>query len=455
MAPFLQHWKEDTEPWYVAIGVANLIMGTSSVLIPLMVVHVLHGSVATVGLLASLASLVGVVGSLVWGRLSDAAHRRKPFVLLSFTAVGLSFAGIALSHSLGMLLLHNMVLNFFWVANAAVTVLIVIENKQKSLWERRIGQLNQIGALGWAAGLVLGSVALAGMSLRLSEETSTRVLFMILAAGAACATFLSLRWIPHPSPRFAERRFFGTILAMGNFLVERARFAPYHLYHYLNLRRLPNLLWNEEGLRRETKRFLLATLLAFTAMGFFAVPLPILLSERFGLAPSMVFAYFIVSSVTTAAAYPFASRRIHHTGNKAVHMGALAIRFVLFVATAAFLALSTTPPPPFLIVLFFLLLGGTWSFFQLSGVALASHLAKPRFRGQVLGLYNAFAGVGTIVAGVGSGYLATYGGYQSTFAASAFLIALCLVILYPLPAPSPSSTNTEDAPSIPVNHDRQ
>jgi len=118
MRALIGKWRRETEPWYGAIGLANLVVGTSSILIPLMIVQVLHGTVENVGLISSLASLMGVIGSLVWGRLSDAAHRRKVFVVMSYTMVAASFVGIAFAQSLTSIVLLNMILNLFWVANA-------------------------------------------------------------------------------------------------------------------------------------------------------------------------------------------------------------------------------------------------------------------------------------------------------------------------------------------------
>ena len=436
MCVSIRRWWQEAEPWYTATGLANMTMGTSSILIPLMIAQVLNHSVADLGILASLVSLVGVIGSLIWGRLSDAAHRRKPFIVMSFAGVSLGFAGIALAQSFTTVLLLNMMLNFFWVANAAVTILIVIENKEESRWEGKIGHLNQIGALGWVAGLVFGSLALAAASRFIGESAAIRILFAILSLGAAGASFLAVRFVPRTTPKFTQRRFRGRIVALGNFLVERGRFSPYHLYHRFNPRRLPALLWGEGGLRSETKQFLVATLLAFIAVGFFAVPIPLLLSQRFGLPSSTVFLYFVVLNSGVVLAYPLAARRIKQAGNKAVQQGALAVRLLIFIAAALYLTVSEAVPSVLVLVLFFLAIGGTWSFFQLSGVTLASRLAKPQYRGQTLGLYNAIAGVGMIIAGVTSGFLSEYIGYQATFAASAVFIAASLLVLHRLPVPT-------------------
>jgi len=435
MRGLVKKWRRETEPWYGAIGLANLIVGTSSILIPLMVAQVLHGTVENVGLISSMASLMGVVGSLVWGRLSDVAHRRKVFVVMSYAMVAASFAGIAFARSLMSIVLLNMVLNLFWVANASVTVLLVIENRDESVWEGRIGHLNQLGTIGWVSGLIFGSVVLAVASPHIGEATAIRSVFGILALGGLVAAILAYRLIPRTRPRFVKRRFRGMIVALGNFIVERARFAPYHLYHRFNPRRLPALFWGEGGLRGETKRFLLATLLAFTAFGFFFVPLPLLLADRFGFASSTVFSYFVVLNGAIVVAYPLAARRIKKVGNKSVQAGALFARVLLFTIGGGFLLVSPTAPSRFVLSLFFLAVGVSWSFFQLSGVALASRLARPEYRGQALGLYNAVAGLGTILAGVASGIIAGRFGYAATMFTSAGLVATSLAVMSCLPVP--------------------
>jgi len=426
-------WINEVEPWYSAVALANLTMGTSSVLLPLMISKVLHNSVAHLGYLSSLVSLMGVIGSLIWGRLSDSAHRRKPFVVLSFVAVSIGFVAVAFAPSFNSLLLINMIVNFFWVANISVTVLIVIENRETLEWERKISRLNQIAAIGWVAGLVFGSFALACATHFLEEPTAIRALFAILSLGSAGAVLLSLQLIPRTIPRFTKRRFRGMVTALGNLLIERARFSPTHLYHRLHPRRLPALLWGKEGLRHETKLFILASGLAFASFGFVFIPLPLLMSEQFGFTSSIVFLYYMVHNGAIVLAYPYAERRIRKAGNKLIQLGAVAIRLILFAGAAIFLCLLPTRPPHALLVAFFILTGMSWSFFQLSGVAFASRLARPRNRGQVLGLYTASAGLGSIIAGVSSGYVAEYVGYWAVFAVAAVTLGLSATILYRLP----------------------
>ena len=431
----VRSWLSETEGWYAAVFLANLVMGTSSVLIPLSVSEVFGRSAGSLGFLASAASFAGLIGSLIWGRASDAVHRRKPFVVASYAASAASFVAISFSGSFDQLLGLNMFMNFFWVASAAVTVLLVIENRDQSTWEGKIGRLNQIGAIGWLSGLLLGSGLLTLAERILPETGAIRVLFLVSGMASMAAAFLAGRLIPRTRPVYTRRRFLGAALALGNLLIERARFAPFHIYHRFHPRRVIESLSHPDGFLPGTKRFLASTFVAFAALGMFGIPLPLLLVERFSLPASSVFLYFTIQQLGVIAAYPIAARRIKRRGNKRVQTGSLLIRALLFGGSALFLGLSRGAPPPWVMVPAFLVYGITWSFFQLSGVALTSRLAKRKNRGLALGAYNALAGAGWIVAGIGSGLLARSGGYELAFAGAAILLVLSLGILRTVPEP--------------------
>ncbi len=431
-----QHCK-DIEPWFVAVALANLAAGTASILIPLWISSRFNGSVGDVGILASLVSLVGVVGSLAWGRLSDAAQRRRMFMVGSYAMTGLSYVAMGFVGSYGQLVLWNMVQNLFWVANASVTVLLVIENKDKSQWEKKIGRLNQSGAVGWVAGLALGTLALVGGAGTIGEAATIRVLFATVGTLAIGAAVLALLYVPRTTPQFTQRRFRGIAPALGNFLFERARFSPFHLYHRFAPRRVwVSLHSGAEGFRPGTKRFLLTTLIAYVALGFIAIPLPLLLRERLGISSSGIFLYSLIQNIGVVVAYPWATRRIARRGTRGVHGVALAVRVALFGVAAIWLSGGGETVPMWILVPVFLVYGVSWAYFQLSGIALMSRVARAKNRGLALGLYNALAGVGWIVAGVGSGKLADGMGYQASTAVAAGLLLVALLALRTVPDPS-------------------
>jgi len=443
----LQTWWQDIERWYFAVGLANLVLGTASVLIPLSVAKVFGRSVGAVGLLAGLVSLVGVLGSLIWGRLSDSAHRRRPFIVLGYGIAGLCFLGISLAQTFTQLLILNMLLHFFWVANASVTVLLVIENCSESAWEKRIGHLNQIGALGWVLGLAVGSLWMQWMPAIFGELGAIRVLFWAMGLIGLVSSLLAMLMIQRTVPQFTQRLFRGMLLAMGNFVSERARFAPLHLYHRLHPRRVLALLTRSDGFRPGVKRFFLSTLISFVALGFFGIPLPLLLSQQFGLPTSSVFFFFLLQHAGIVLAYPLASRRIRRLGNRYVQMSALGLRVFLFGGFAAYLAFLGASPPLGVLIVAFVVYGISWSYFQLSGIALTSRLASKKNRGLALGLYNAIAGVGWILAGLGSGAVAERSGYPLTFAIASGLLVLSLLVLLFVPDPTAeeSDKQTDDA----------
>lgn len=415
------------EPWYAAFLMANLVMGTSSVLVPLKLDRVLELGPSQLGILSTLASAAAVLGSLFWGRLSDVAHRRKAFVVLSYVMVGAAHVGLAVSTSFVGMLIHNTLLSLFWIANASVAVLLVIERRESSVWEASISALNLSGASGWLLGLLAGGVGVGAALRALSERAGMHALFWALAGLAFFSAGLGAWLIPATEARFTRRSFRGLAVAIGNLLVEAWRFSPLHLYHRFSLRRLAEL-------RRETRIFLLASALAFAGIGFFAVPLALLLSQRLGFSPSLVFYGYVTLHGGIVLAYPFALQRIKRRGNRRVQMGALGARMLLFALGAG--ALGLVPQLPWSAAAPFLfLIGLTWSFFQLSGVALASRLAKPETRGLALGTYNAVAGASTTVAGVSSGYIAEHVGYHFTYTIAAALLFASVVVLWRLPDP--------------------
>jgi len=443
MGRALKTWWEQIEPWYFVVGLANVVLGASSVLIPLTVAKLLGRTAGSVGLLAAMVSLVGVIGSLIWGRLSDAAHRRKPFIVLGYAAVGLSFVGIAFAKSFQQLAILNMLLNFFWVANASVTVLIVIENREASDWEGKISQLNQLGAVGWVTGLALGGLWMQFASTFLGEFGAIRSLFGLMGVAGLAASLLAARYVPRTRPVFTERKFRGILLAMGSFISERARFSPLHLYHRLRPGRLIQLLRQPGGFRSGTKRFFISTLISYLGLGFFGIPLPLLLAQKLGLSSSIVFFLFMIQHAGIVLAYPFASRRIRRYGNRRVQISALRTRAMLFGGFAALVALpGLNLPLPWLVVAF-VIYGISWSYFQLSGIALTSRLAKEENRGLSLGVYNATAGLGWILAGLGSGICADTLGYAATFAIGVGLLCVSLIVLRFVPDPVPEFMHNE------------
>lgn len=426
----MRMWLQGFQRWYISLILANLVMGMSSVLIPLKISLVFHLDAQQLGLAAALGSLAAVVGSLIWGRLSDAAHRRKIFVIASYAMVGLAHIGLALTQSFAGLLIYNAALSFFWVANASVAVLLVIEGADQSLWESRIGSLNQSGAFGWLSGLVLGGTIIGAVLARTSVSTGISLLLGLLAVIAFIASGNAAVTIAPVVATFTRRRFRGIAIAEGNLLPEAWKFSPLHLYHRLSPSRL-------RFLSRRVRVFLLSTFLAFTGIAFFAVPLPLVLSQELGFSSTLVFFCYVALHSGVVITYPLAIRRVRRQGGERAHVGALLVRSALFVGAAAILW-TGTHIVWWTVLPFMALIGGTWAVFQLSGVALAARFAKPENRGLALGSYTAVAGISTSAAGICAGTVARNVGYHVSLLVSVLFLVAAAIGIALLRAPSES-----------------
>ncbi len=258
----IRSWWRGGESWFAAVGLANLVLGTSSILIPLALKAVLHRSVDSLGVLSSLVSLMGVIGSLAWGRLSDAAHRRKPFMVLSYAIPGACLLLMAFARTFEGLILLNMALNLFWVANGSVTVLVVIENRDSQDWETKIGHLNQVGALGWVFGLLLGSAALAMGGLLTDELTALRATFILIGAGGLAAAGLAARTVPAARAQEVQSSPPAPSVALGSALVDLALLGPIRRLDARRLGRRILRLGRIPELGPGARPFLLATVVA-------------------------------------------------------------------------------------------------------------------------------------------------------------------------------------------------
>jgi MFS family permease len=276
-----------------------------------------------------------------------------------------------------------------------------------------------------------------------------RATFALIGVGGLVAGVLAARSVPHTRAQEAEASSV-PVVPLGSALVDLVRLGPIRRLDAQRLGRQLRQLGQKRDLAPGTRRFLCASFVAYLGLGLFGIPLPLLLAERFMLPSSVVFLFFAIQNAAIVVAYPWASRRIQRSGNLRVQRGALAGRLALFAAAAVALAISKSVPPVPILVAAFIVYGITWATFQLSGTAITSRFARPETRGRALGLYNGLAGTGWILAGVGSGYLARWAGYEAAFAASAGCLIVALVILRWVPEP----TSDEPAPPASVSGDR-
>jgi len=435
------------ERWFYPFTLAFVASGGASLLLPLFAATVLGGSVGQIGLMAALASLAGVPFAVVWGRLSDRLERRKPFVVLAFIGAGLALLAMGFSQSMRQLILLNMAMNAVWVAASAVSTLLVIEGVDRSRWESRIGRFNRYTGAGWVGGLALG--ALWNLLARKMPGSGLREMFYFLAVLDLVAAYLIQRWLRERIEvyHYKRRRFRGLIVEWGNMLVERFRYAPFHLYHLFQPGRLRKLLRGREQLDPALARYFCCVVLIFMGFATFFVPLPVFLRQVLGLDNAVVYAVWMVHPLVSTLFHSRAGALAERFSNRRVQLVALGIRVVLF-PLAGLLPLFPPGLRPWLIVAMFIFTGTTWALTNVTAQGIVARLAPEGSRGQLLGLYNGLLGVGWIVGALLGGYLANWS-YQAAFAAASGLLLLAALglwwIFFASPQASPPSPPSASA----------
>ena len=410
--------------WLYAFMMAFVAAGGTSLLLPLFATTVLRGTVGQIGLMASLASLAGVPFSILWGRLSDRLERRKPFILLAFSGAGVALMLMSFSRSMTQLILLDALMNSAWIAGAAVSTLLAIEGIERNRWESRIGRFNRYTGAGWVSGLALGAVwsrVAAGL-----PDAGLQELFYLLAALDLIAALLALRWIRERPVHLQKRGFPGVIVVAGNMLVERFRYAPFHLYYLARPRRLIEIFHGENRFGRQLTLYFRSVVLTFMGFSTFFVPLPIFFRQALGLENSLIYAVWIVHPLISTLFYGRAGGLAERLGNRRVQRLALAVRIIVFPLAGLLPLVGQSLRIPLIMVLF-LFTGSTWAMTNVTAQGIVTKLSPEGARGQALGIYNALIGVGWIIGSLLGGYIAGGLGYLTAFSlAAAFLLGALL-----------------------------
>jgi len=419
--------------WYWSFFAANSVAGAASPLLPLYLYH-LGGTAGDVGIMVSLASAVGVLASLVWGKLADRTQRRRPLVLVSFAGLALAYAAFPFIEHHTQLVYLNACVSAMWMASVTVSVLLIMESNPRVDWEREIGRFNVYNGLGWTLGLALGAVWTSVMLPLVDEGWGLRSLGAVIALIAVVAVLLAAFWLREPPVRLRGRSFRGLAVTAGNFLLERFRYAPAHLYHLLSPAQLVRFLQGRSALGPDLALWYYGALLAFSGFAMVFVPLPVFLRGPLGLRSEFVFLAYLSHHSASVLAFGWAQRAVAQWGHRT------AVGFALFVRALVFglWALVGTLLPSWTVFVLFPVFGITWAFFQLGSTAVVSRLSPSGLKGQSLGIYNALAGVGNVAGAITGGFLAELLSFQASFVAGAALVLLSLPILLVEGRPLPS-----------------
>jgi len=410
--------------WYWAFVLANAAMGAASPLLPLYA-YFLGATAGGVGTLTAVGSVMSVVGSLMWGRVLDSTPRRRLFVSLGFLGVALAYLVLPLITSLPQLFLVNGWAAFSWMAGASVSFLLVLSRFSRDQWEKEIARFNVYCGVGWTLGLVVGAGWTSLVVRWLGEGWALQSLGLIVAALSLSAIVVALREIREPQAGSQAASLRDVVVSMGNFLYERFRTGPIHLYEAIRPSQLVRFMQGRTAFGPDLVLVYYSALLAFIGFAMVFAPFPVFVRQALGWPSALVFALSVAHHGVSVVAFGWARRAVARWGHRPAAALALLGRAGIFVG----FALATPVTARWILPVLWGVAGATWAFFQLSVTAIVSRLSPHGLHGQALGTYNAVAGLGHVLGALAGGFVADFIGFRAAFLFGAMLMVVTLPIL--------------------------
>ncbi|MFB6219703.1 MAG: MFS transporter [Halobacteriaceae archaeon] len=406
--------------WLYAWGLASVAYGGASLIVPLYVVE-LGGGAPALGLLFATGSFVGVPGSLVFGRLADRTGRRRVFVLGALSATAASMAAIPALTTIPAVIAVNALLWLGFAAAVPVLTLLAVAGAPEPEWSGLIGRLNRFQGVGWALGLLVGFLVVAGGSWVAAPVATQRAFFLVCAVAAAGGLAVGLRTLPpdpapgtEPRPRRLRRR----IREAAAFNVRGAAFP------FTPAKLDPRALHPRRFAERFTPALAVyfgAVVLAFAGFGMFFAPLPAYLGAL-GYGAGEIFGLYLALNAAAAAFYGRAAALAGRYSPERVNAAGFALRGVAFPAVVAVgAALGSTALGLGAAAAVFAVIGGTWAVIAVVAATLVSGLSPPAIRGEALGVYGALGALAGGVGGLAGGWLGA-ASYPLAFAVAGGLV---------------------------------
>lgn len=416
------------DKWYYSFLPQNMAGGSTSPLIPLFVTEGLAGTVAQVGLISAISSLAAIPSNIMWGNLSDAAKKRRLFVLIGFGGLALSLLMMAFSVNFFQYLIANAVLGLLSTAAAPVGTVLILESFKEEEWAKRLGDFSKIGGIGWVVGLTVGTIWIASFSTSADPALTMRALFVMAAGLSMVSIFLAYRWVPEPGTVLDRSKIVsGSILRTPLYVFERARYLPHRMIHVLEV---SSKGVSAKNIPSNLRMYYVYVMIVFTGFLSFYVGLPIFLKQYAGMSSTEVFIIYLASSIASALTYSQAGRWATKLGSKRVQIWAVAGRVFLF--PGFFLVTMMGLPHGVLLAAFcglHALLGFCWANISVSGSHIVSNVCMREHRAEATGMYSAVQGAANVVGALFGGFVAQQMGYSVVFVISSVLLVSGLVLL--------------------------
>jgi MFS family permease len=389
-----------TPKWFYTFAPFKFAAGCSSPLIPLLVIS-LGGTATDISIVSSAYSVVSMVFLIVWGRLSDASEKRKPFLVVGFAGFALALLLFSYVQSLTHVLYVQVLSAVFAAATVPVSSVYILRSARKEYWDQAIGEFNRISGYAWAFGMLFGTFLLALLGLK--------SLFVILGGIGLFSAVLFQQFVKE-KPIYINR---DRIVSFANIITEKMRLMPSYVIH------VPQFMSFES---RRLKTFYLASFVLFVSSGLIFTPFVYFLTEK-GASASLVFFASFLNSIISAYSYSRAAKKVALFGGFSILGKGLAMRaFFFFVLVAA--SVLTGYYSIMIAVVCYCVFGYTWAQITISSNSVMSRLAIKGKEGKTMGMYNFMASLGLIAGNILSGVVVDTVGVTAEFLVGTSVIML-------------------------------
>lgn len=383
-------WKLGLIPQAIANGLA-------SILVLFFLISYLHGGLFDIGLVAGLSALALIPSQAFWGRMTDSVGRCKPFLLLGFVGMGVSFVLVPFVGSVSGLIAIVSLKSVLYAATLPSRQLLTVESEQHEGWKKGLADMQFVTTLGETVGMGIGAVLVASVGFAQ----------LFLVCGALCgASAVALGVLAQEPGLMIQRRLVAlerstaTLVAVSD-IVGTLRIYPPRVDYGKVL-----------GSLNHSTKYLMLGILTFSLAGAaFYSPLPAYFLRFYS--PQAVFLVFFGGSLAGAISYLIVGRQAGGPGRS------LALSSSVRTIVIPLLLLAALGAAPGLAVAAVVLavLEGVWSLFDVSSMFAFLETAQV---GRA-GFYGALVGLGS----AGGGFLGGYVSMQFDFAA---LFMLCSIL---------------------------
>ncbi len=372
----------------------------------------LGASLFDIGVIIAANASVTIVGSIMWGRLSDYFGLRIRFMLVLFLASAPVFAFLGLAGAVWQLILLYTVLAVFSAGIQPIAAMYAVEYREGKDWQKEIVKYNGYWNAGVIAGLVVNS--LLALVIPLS--------WILYLAGGFCVVSAVILWRTAKEPQLPLERGAYPIVNLQDEETPTAM----SVLDYFDVRKIP------KSLRRLKPIHLLflACLIHWTGVYSYGVgEVPFM--SAIGLSASVILSINVAENAAAIFSFSNLVPRVKMEYQRLISymMASRAVLILTWAGLTIFLVYRSAAAfifPLTLEILFLICYGLVWYPIMCFAISQAQYNKKGTTQGELLAVVSLANVFGSLIGGY---FIATFG-YAVGFAVSAGIAVLALPILH-------------------------